>query len=619
VSDQQRGAAAWLALLFLLVSGVAPAATRHALVIGNGEYASGALVNPVHDAELLRDTLKADGFEVTYLANADRVQMARAIQALGRELTAGGKEAVGLFYFSGHGVQFEGHNFLLPVKASISSDADLPIEAVDADWVLKQMEVARNGLNIVILDACRNNPLPSASRDALKGLAVMQAPVGSVVAFATDAGSVAYDGSGHNSPYAAALARYMSQPGLELEEMFKAVARSVYENTQKHSPPQTPVQTYKLTPTFYFREGQQAPPEQVHPQGPDARAVEFSIWQSALSLGTLEAYRDYLEKYPAGQFSAQAKLHVAALGRPAAGAGLTPPPTGPMPPVPQPGAPAAGSASRDCTDCPEMVKIAPGSFQMGSPASEKDRSDNEGPMHRVDIRYSFWVSKYPITRGEWRQYLSAAGIPGSGNCYGFNQANGQFEQKEEYSWKNPGFPQEDTHPVVCVNWQEAQDYAQWLSHKTGQHYRLLTEAEYEYVNRAGSSSAYWWGASSDQQCSHANGADAAAKVRYPAWTTASCSDGYLFTSPVGHFDANAFGLYDTEGNVFSWTEDCWHDDYQSAPSDGSAWENGGNCAARVVRGGSSYDGPSWLRSASRSGYDVVGGGSVGFRLARTVF
>jgi uncharacterized caspase-like protein len=306
-----------IALSCLLLVSSAWGAERVALVIGNGAYASSPLRNPVHDAQLLRNSLQADGFEVTYLADADRGQMVRAIQTLGRQLTAIGKPAVGLFYFSGHGVQSEGHNFLLPVRASIQNEADLLPEAVEAEWVLKQMELAKNGLNIVILDACRNNPLPRATRDGLKGLATMQAPTGSVVAFATDAGSVAVDGKGDNSPYAAALARFMNQEGLELKSMFDQVAQSVYDATRNTSAPQTPVQTYKLTPVFYFRGAtaiQSAPP----PPQYDPRAAELALWQSAEHLRTAEAYRAYLAQYPHGQFSSMAQLQLAAVSRPAA-------------------------------------------------------------------------------------------------------------------------------------------------------------------------------------------------------------------------------------------------------------------------------------------------------------
>jgi hypothetical protein len=243
---------------------------RIALVIGNSAYDSGTLANPVNDARLLRDTLQLDGFKVIYRENADRREMLDGLRELNDKLTAAGADGVGMFYFSGHGVQSkDGHNFLLPVKNSIRSQADLFPEAIDADWALKQMEEAGNLLDILVLDACRNNPLPATTRSMGKGLATMSGPPHSVLAFATDSGNVAYDGKtgSPNSPYAEALARYLRQPGLEMQAMFSEVARSVYESTKNEPAPQIPVQTYKLTPIFYFRPGPEQGPHATVPPG----------------------------------------------------------------------------------------------------------------------------------------------------------------------------------------------------------------------------------------------------------------------------------------------------------------------------------------------------------------
>lgn len=275
---------------------------------------------------------------------------------------------------------------------------------------------------------------------------------------------------------------------------------------------------------------------------------------------------------------------------------------------------------RDCPECPEVVVVPPGSFQMGSPASESGREDDEGPVHTVTIGYPLAVSKYPITRGEWRRYLQETGQKGSNNCIGYNQAERSFEHKQEYNWLNPGFKQQDTHPVVCLKWQEAQDYAAWLSKKTAHHYRLLSEAEYEYLERAGSQSPFPWDdRTSDAQCEHANAADATLKAGHgqPYVTYASCSDGFEFTSPVDHFPANAFGLYDIDGNVLSWVQDCYHQGgYQGAPADGNAWHSP-KCDVRVFRGGSWYNSPRSLRSANRAGLELDNS-HVGFRVARTL-
>jgi formylglycine-generating enzyme required for sulfatase activity len=272
------------------------------------------------------------------------------------------------------------------------------------------------------------------------------------------------------------------------------------------------------------------------------------------------------------------------------------------------------NAFRDCEDiaCPWMVTVPSGHFMMGSPDGEKSRNADESPMHEVQINYALSVSKYLITRGEWRKYVSVTGRSVGGDCYG-------FEKSSKYTWQNPGFPQEDSHPVVCVTWNEAVGYAAWLSKKTRHKYRLLTEAEYEYVARANTEGAYWWGTTDDNQCNVTNGADAALRTGNgpSSWSYALCRDGFAFTSPVDHFTANAFGVHDATGNVSSWTQDCYRDTYGGAPTDGSAWETDA-CDARVIRGGSWADPPSRLRVADRyranSSWATT---SVGFRLART--
>jgi formylglycine-generating enzyme required for sulfatase activity len=232
----------------------------------------------------------------------------------------------------------------------------------------------------------------------------------------------------------------------------------------------------------------------------------------------------------------------------------------------------------------------------------------------VTIAYAFEVSRYPITRGEWRRFLTDTGRK-SGPCWGFNPRTGGRRFSAEYNWTNPGFPPADSHPVVCVSWAETQAYIAWLNTKSGSRYRLLTEAEYEFVSRAGSSAAYPWGSSSDAQCSHANAADLTARERIEGLQGAACSDGFVYTSPVGSFTANAFGLYDTVGNVWSWTQDCYHTSYNGAPTDGSAW--GTSCDRRVVRGGGWESLGQWLRSAYRNN---IGDAyyNVGFRVARTL-
>src|ERR1700722_3917194 len=183
-----------------------PHAHRITLVIGNNQYASSPLINPTHDADLIAKTLTRLGFEVHLIKDGSQVQIKRAIQAFGADLENGGPDAVGLFYYAGHGLQMNGRNYLIPVGAHIERDADVEIEAVSADWVLEEMRYARNRLNFIILDACRNNPFARSFRGGSSGLARMDAPAGVLIAYSTAPGEVAEDGAGVNSPYSEALA-----------------------------------------------------------------------------------------------------------------------------------------------------------------------------------------------------------------------------------------------------------------------------------------------------------------------------------------------------------------------------------------------------------------------------
>ena len=202
------------------VSQGAPEGERIALVVGNGRYASSPLANPPNDAELISTTLRGLGFDVRLQKNADQAAMKRAIQEFGAALEKGGPDAVSLFYYAGHGVQLNGRNYLIPAGANIERDADVEIEAVSADWVLEQMRYARNRLNFVILDACRNNPFARSFRSAGSGLARMDAPAGVLIAYSTAPGDVAADGAGSNSPYSEALARAMRDSDEPAELMF---------------------------------------------------------------------------------------------------------------------------------------------------------------------------------------------------------------------------------------------------------------------------------------------------------------------------------------------------------------------------------------------------------------
>lgn len=276
----------------------------------------------------------------------------------------------------------------------------------------------------------------------------------------------------------------------------------------------------------------------------------------------------------------------------------------------------SGNSFRDCTDCPEMIPIPGGNFEMGSPNFEAGRRDDEGPIRRVSIG-PFALGKYAVTRGQFAVFVSETGYDAGEKCW--TVEDGTAEVRSGRSWRNPGFQQDNSHPIVCVSWDDATAYAQWLSRKTGKTYRMPSEAEWEYAARAGTTTVRYWGDSADQACVYANVMDTTGKSQVPGVTwEVSCTDGHGYTAPVGSFKPNAFGLYDMLGNVWQWTQDCWHDNYDGAPTDGSAW-SGGDCERHAVRGGSWLLRPVSVRAAARSGSNTTGRSrSLGFRLARTL-
>jgi formylglycine-generating enzyme required for sulfatase activity len=280
----------------------------------------------------------------------------------------------------------------------------------------------------------------------------------------------------------------------------------------------------------------------------------------------------------------------------------------------------AGRVFRDCPDsCPQMVVIPPGAYDMGSPTTEAGRFDSESPQHRVVIGHALAVGEFDITRGQYAAFVAATGHRSKGaGCFTFNLSGTAVGLDHGRDWRRPGFDQTASDPVVCVSFDDAAAYVRWLSRKTGHAYRLLSEAEYEYAERAGTTSAFWWGDDPSAACGYANVLDLDAKALLPQWPVNNCHDGFAFTSPVGSFKPNAFGLYDPIGDVWSWLADCWNDSYAGAPTDGSA-NLAGDCARRSLRGGSWKYSLRILRSANR---DRVAPGArvidVGFRVARTL-
>jgi carboxyl-terminal processing protease len=294
--------------------GVAQAEPRVALVIGNSAYKGSlpALTNPSNDAKLMAKTLKGIGFDVIQAEDADQAGMKKAIGEFGDKLAAAGNTATGLFFYAGHGLQVAGENYLIPIDAQIEKEADVDLSAVSAETVMKQMEFAGAAVNIIILDACRNNPLSTGTRGMTRGLArIDSAPKGSFIAYSTAPGSVAQDGDNGDSPYTLALAKTLSQPGLSIGDVFQNVRTDVLASTGGQ---QTTWDSNSLTGQYYFT-----------PPAAEPAAAEASTGNNSAQLGTVTDsgamdpdslfwnnvktssdpadYEAYLKKYPNGDYA----------------------------------------------------------------------------------------------------------------------------------------------------------------------------------------------------------------------------------------------------------------------------------------------------------------------------
>ncbi len=269
-----------------------------------------------------------------------------------------------------------------------------------------------------------------------------------------------------------------------------------------------------------------------------------------------------------------------------------------------------GQEFQDCDNCPTMVVVPAGNFVMGSTTGEQGREDDEGPQHMVTISAPFAVGKFEVTKGQYASFIAETGYDSDNGCW--VRAGSEWKPNAARNWKNPDFQQTDQHPVTCVNWDDAQAYTTWLGQKTGNAYRLLTEAEWEYAARAHTSTPYSFGQEITSDQANFNGS---------SLFNAGDPGHYLErTTEVGIFPANAFGLHDLHGNLWEWTQDCWNESYEGAPNDGTSWAEG-DCERHVLRGGSWTNQPRAVRSADRVKHsgDPANRGSVdGFRIARDI-
>lgn len=304
---------------------------------------------------------------------------------------------------------------------------------------------------------------------------------------------------------------------------------------------------------------------------------------------------------------------------PAPAPGAQPAPT----PQPEPQKPAVAAARtfRDCPNCPEMVVVPAGSFQMGTAPGENQRyqvpateSERDEPPRQVTFVKPFALGKVDITYGQFAAFAHTVGFDPSAGCQ--TVIGNNWVPQPRASWEDPGYPQVENDPVVCMNMLEIAAYLRWLRNMTDKEYRLPSEAEWEYAERAGTTTAFYWGDDIKDACAYENVGDESHARKYGIGNPISCDDGFADVAPVGSFKPNPWGLYDMAGNIFVLTADCWNENYDGAPTDGSAWKSG-ECGRHVVRKGAYGTSHPWMfRSANRDAEgDIVKRNRVGFRVA----
>lgn len=623
-----------------------PTDRRIALVIGNGNYQNvSKLSNPVNDARDMAETLKDLGFEVFYGEDQTVEQMKRLIKDFGAQLTKGG---VGLFYYAGHGIQINNSNYLIPIEANNLREETIEFDGVDVGRVLSEMRAAKNGFNIVILDACRNNPFAGSWRSTNSGLASMDAPTGTFIAYATAPGNIASDGTGRNGLFTFELLKQMRIPNLLLEEVFKGVRSEV---RKKSKGKQVPWETSSIEGNFVFATVKTVLSGSNNEKALniDRAKVENQAWESIKNETAPEVFRLYLKEYPTGENAGKAQDRLDEIvwesarinwdkakiqkyldefpqGKNAAQARSM------LDKI----AWEAVKDSKDKTKLSIYLKefpegesallakieikklearennssadlnknlrknligitftyIPPGQFLMGSSSEEIENAKQSKKIEFLKDE----IPQRPVTikNGFW---LSITEVT--------------QEQWEAVMGNNPSASKSSNCPkcpIETVSWNDAKEFIRKLNEKNDEfEYRLPTEVEWEYAARAGTTTVFAFGNSLDSTQANFNGESPYGKDIKTIYKGKP--------DFVRNYEPNAFGLYDMHGNVSEWCEDIYTENFNSLPTDGSA-NLKGDSKKRVIRGG------SWLhtgfncRSANRDSWDSDQKFSnIGFRVA----
>jgi len=564
---------------------------RVALLIGNNRYKlQDSLKNPLNDVRLLEQKLKDCGFEVIRKENLGRKDMINSVNEFYEKIKSA--PSVALFYYSGHGIQSDGENFLIPVDADIHSKADIESESFALGRLMGKMDESQSITNIIILDACRNDPYSKGwyRGEGEKGLVeIRKKPRQSFIAFATSPYDIANDGIGKNSPYSEAIAKYITEPGVSIFGVFQKVA---YEVNKKY-PKQIPWFNSSLFGDFYFKQGggdaQKGSTADGRVEIKFITTADCFIYINGDSVGVVKSGAFFSTRVFPGSYRIKAistqypKLSWEETFSYSTGSNqeenlqLIPMHTriaeftGKQSQIPTGEENADAKAIRSLLDGIKynMVYVDSGDFEMGTSGGEND----ESPVHKVRIS-SFYMSKYEVTQAQWEAIMATDPSANKG-C--------------------------KTCPVENVSWEDANKFIQKLNQLTGGTYRIPTEAEWEYASRGG-------------KLRINNKFSGGVKIDKYGWSYEN-SGGK--PHPVGRLGGNELGIFDMSGNVAEWCND-WYDNNYYKNSGSSNPKGPTNAKSKVVRGGSWDDYDKTARVFARSKFEpATKNKSIGFRLAAT--